>query len=84
MLYDPESGNIIHTHRSVAYPGATAVTRERAEERARALAARSGQDVSRLKALDVSPDEWNESHAYRVDVHSGQLVPITDLAPRRT
>jgi hypothetical protein len=76
VIFDPETGRIVHTHHVVTLPGAIPVSREEVERRAWERAAGAGNDPSRLRAIHVDSEQLNRSASYRVDVTTMSLVAI--------
>ena len=76
MLYDPDDGRIVHQHEVVNFVGAEMADDEQLVSRALALAARMGQDVSTLRPLHFSSDEYEQGKMYRIDTKTLRLAEI--------
>jgi hypothetical protein len=82
VLYDPSDGRIVHTHKVVTYPGGKTVNEKQVEARAMELVAKTGVDTSKLRALQVPPEDYSPTAAYQVDTKSMRLVART-IPPRK-
>jgi len=76
VAYDTNSGNIVHAHRIVLYPGGRIPKEMDIEKRTIELAARQGHDGKILKTIIVDPKKYNNKKAYKVDVKSRGLIEI--------
>ena len=80
VIYDPDTGQIVHTHEHITYPGGPKVTSGEVEAEGLAvLAHRLNADVSALSGLHVmhvDPKEYQQGSAYRIEVTSRRLVEI--------
>ena len=84
VLYDRDTGHIVHVHKVVSLPSGRPPASDHVEKRAMELAAQGGRDVSKLKALHVSATEWDESYPHRVDPRSGRLERLPPLPGKRS
>jgi len=84
VLYDRDTGHIVHVHQVASLPSGRPPASDHVEKRAMELAARGGNDVSRLKALHVSATEWDETCPHRVDPGSGRLERLPPLSGKRS
>jgi len=79
-LYDAATGDIVHTHSVTVLEGGRMISERDAVEAAKTAARRAGHSV---EALEVKTSK-NPEHGltpYRIDVRSGEFVPIE--MPRR-
>jgi hypothetical protein len=74
ILYDPKDGRIVHTHEVVTFPGGRKVNDEEVKARAFKNATVSGKRTSKLKALHVSPEDFDRTSTYTVDLKSLALI----------
>ena len=73
VLYDPQDGRVIHTHRVITFPGGQEVTDSEAGARAKERATQAGHDVRSVGTLLVADDDCDGSSLYHVDVAEGKL-----------
>lgn len=78
VLYNPDDGAILHTHRVVDMFGTPETEDRVVEDRTRQLARGLGLDVARLELLHVDPKDIQESVTYRVDKNTRRLVATKD------
>lgn len=76
LLYN-ERGDIVHTHRVVSLRGGKVINDEDGEKRAKDRAKTAGHDLTILRTLIVSGEEYDSASHYRVDVSSKKLVRTT-------
>jgi hypothetical protein len=74
VVYDAESGAILHIHRATTFRGAERPPEHQDEERAVDLARRSGHE-GELRALPVDTREIDLRIPHRVDLDDLRLVP---------
>jgi hypothetical protein len=75
VVYLRGTGQVVHTHQVVVYPGATEPTDAEMEAEARALAAgSSGRGEAELEVLPVRREELRPGVLYRVDLSGRRLV----------
>lgn len=75
VVYDPASGEVRHIHHVTVIQGAKAPATHEMEKRALDLAKRlGGHDPSRLKALQIAPENLKPRMKHRVDVKTLKLV----------
>ena len=75
VVYEPDSGAIVHVHRAFNYRGAERLpSGEVGERRALEMAERFGHRTEGLRVLSVSPDELEGGGRRRVDPKSRKLV----------
>ena len=60
VVYDPQTGAILHRHLAVRYPGGRTQERRQVEKRALELTAARGIDTTRLHVLHVDPAAFAE------------------------
>ena len=77
VIYDPATGQIVHTHQHVTYPGGAKVTASEVEAEGLAvLGRRLKTDVKGLHTLHVDPKEYQEGSRYRIDPASQRLINV--------
>jgi hypothetical protein len=82
VVYDFETGQVVHMHRHIALEGGYVPDHEEVEKRAIENAMiRQGRDSSRMRILHVSEDSMQAGRMYKVDVHTLALVE-TGSRPR--
>jgi len=80
VLYDPKTGNIVHTHQAVTTRGGTHPDQATLEKLAADHASRTrNASVAGMAFLHVNPSEIDPAAHYAVDVKNRSLVT---LAPR--
>jgi hypothetical protein len=86
VLYDPQDGRILHTHRVIRMPGGQDSTDEEIAAQAKDCAKRAGRDISVLNTLRVAAEDHDGSSHYRVDLTNMKLQklerPRPNLPPR--
>jgi hypothetical protein len=75
VVYDGQTGAIIHIHGSTTFGGAEGRPQEEDEERALELARRMGAKESDLRTLSVEPAEVDVPFPLRVDLDGPRLTP---------
>jgi hypothetical protein len=81
VIYDPVSGEILHTHESMTLRGGTHPDRKALEKDARDHALQAGRDAGKASLLHVDPTSVKSGAQYRVDTKSPALVEIAQ--PKR-
>jgi hypothetical protein len=76
LLYEPQDGSIVHTHRVLTLAGAEETPSAAVETRARELATSFGLAASKLGALVVDGRKLDPCKDYRVDPTRKRLVAI--------
>jgi hypothetical protein len=76
VLYNPNEGTIVHTHRVTTFPGGHKVDKAEMEKRIRERATAAGRDLTGLEILHVQPEEYKPRTQYRVDVRARKLVEV--------
>ncbi|MET0751978.1 MAG: hypothetical protein ABWZ66_01330 [Pyrinomonadaceae bacterium] len=86
VLYDPRDGRIVHFHQVITLPGGTEDSTAEIEETALETA-REHHDISRLRVLHTTPEEfgYDAKKSYRVNPArmSMEEVPETRLRDLR-
>jgi hypothetical protein len=81
LVYDPESGDVVHGHKELFLPKADVPGEEELAKIALEHAAQAtDRDAGKLRALQVSDEELKPGVAYRVDPDSERLEPLDDGA----
>jgi hypothetical protein len=80
LIYDPDSGRILHEHHFVTSDGGEHPDERAREELALAEAARAGHDVAKLAALHPDRRDLREGVRYAVDGGSRSLVEVAAAA----
>jgi hypothetical protein len=81
VIYDPVSGDILHTHESMTLRGGTHPDKKALEKDARDHALRAGRDAGNASLLHVDPTGVKSGAQYKVDTKSPALVEIAQ--PKR-
>jgi hypothetical protein len=77
VLYDSDTGEIVHVHECVTVLGGTHPTQEALEEEAREQASRAGVETTNVSLLHVDPESVGAADThYRVDTNKGALVGV--------
>jgi hypothetical protein len=71
VVYDAESGEIVHTHCITTFRGGQGLPVDQHEARALEMAQRMGHNTERLRVLSIDPDG---PPAQRVDLETMKLV----------
>ena len=74
VVYDPETGRIVHRHSVITYPGAQRRTKEELEARAIEMARSQTGYQKALTVLHVESQAFAEPAEYLVDLSSRQLT----------
>ena len=74
-LYEPATGNIVHTHVVVVHEGARDVADEEVMRTAVEQASRLGHPVDRLETK-VSTDFEHTTRPHRIDTDTGEFVAL--------
>jgi hypothetical protein len=82
VLYDSDSGRILHIHQSVVLEGGEMPTEAELESTARAMLDARDAETSKVVALHVPHADFKPRTAYTVDVVEKVLVERA-LPPRR-
>lgn len=81
LVYDPESGDVVHGHRELFLPDSKVPGEEELAKLALEHAAQAtDRDAGKLRALQVSDEELKPGVGYRVDPDSERLEPLDDGA----
>lgn len=72
VVYDPQSGSIVHTHKITTFKGGTDNCKD-GEARAMELAKQFGHRIEGLRVLQVKPDDL-EPIPQRLDLESKKLI----------
>jgi hypothetical protein len=74
LIYDAESGEVVHGHKELILPYGDAPSAEELQKRALELATQvTGRDASGLKVTEVSEEELEPGSILRIDPKSGRL-----------
>ena len=73
VVYDGDSGTIVHIHRITTFRGGEARPVDQHEARALEMAQLMGHNTERLRVMSIDPEAPGET-IQRVDVKSGKLV----------
>ncbi len=77
MVYDFETGQLLHLHRHITLDGGMIPDHEQVEKRALENAMiRQGRDLSRMRVLHLSEDSLRPEKIYKVDVRNLVLVEV--------
>jgi hypothetical protein len=82
IVYDPETGAIVHRHYVVTFAGAQAASGKDIEARAIGMARTQRRFKGAVAVLRADGDPFEEPAVYRVDVKRGKVVS-TPLRIRR-
>jgi hypothetical protein len=74
VVYDARTGEVLHRHIAVRYPGGRVQEPAQLEARALALAVTRGIDARRARVLQVDPAAFGSALEHRVDVKRGVLI----------
>lgn len=74
VLYNPSNGRIVHVHRSTVLAGGKLETDEEVAVHAKENAAAAGHLVEALEILHLSPEAYDASKFYMVDIEEKRLV----------
>jgi hypothetical protein len=75
VVYDANSGDIVHVHNVINLSGAQESDDDEIRQSALQIAS-SERGRSRLEALLVSPERFDPSVAYQVDLKTGELIRV--------
>lgn len=74
LVYDPETGDLVHGHKAVVLPYGEAPQEDQLIEQALGFAAEAtGRKIDGLRAIAVSEDELEPGVEYRVDPKTERL-----------
>jgi len=76
VVYDPESGDIVHKHESMSLRGGDHPGKEELEKDALDQASRAGRNTARVSVLHVDPQSLKADAHYKVDTKNKKLVEI--------
>jgi hypothetical protein len=76
VLYDPKSGDIVHLHQQMTFPGGRKPSRDELEAQALQHAEKARGTGLKLKALHVPAQQYERSKCYKVHVKSQRLVEL--------
>ncbi len=74
VVYDAQTGRILHVHQVVTLHGGEAPTDHEIESRALALAANDRRQRSQMRVLHVNPESLSPGERYRVDLEKQALL----------
>jgi hypothetical protein len=74
VVFDSQTGAILHVHRVVTWSGAKSPTEQEIETVALALAANDRRQRSRMRVLHVKPDSLLPRRNYKVDLEKLTLI----------
>src|SRR3989442_1187438 len=74
VVYDTQTGRIVHVHRATTYCGAEARSMSEDEARALELAVRFGHCPDGLRVLAVAPRDLDLSVPQRIDLKTLRLI----------
>jgi hypothetical protein len=74
-LYDPQTGNILHTHTVTIFNGGREVAAEEAIETAKTHAKQNGLNVEKLK-IKFSNDAFHGFYPHRIDVDKDEFIAL--------
>jgi hypothetical protein len=77
LVYDAESGEIVHGHTAVFFPGLSPDAGQLEREALKVAAQATERKASSLRALAVEHGELDVGAHYRVDTKSGRLERVT-------
>ena len=80
LIYDGESGEVVHGHKEVFLPDAEVPDHKQMAEQALGVAAEATGRTDGLRALAGAAEEHEPGVAYRVDPKSERLEPLGDAA----
>jgi hypothetical protein len=75
VVYDGQSGAIVHVHQVTTYRGAKGLTRQEDKARALKVAKQFGHRAKGLRVLTVDPGKLDLSVAQRVSLKIRRLIP---------
>ena len=77
IIYDHQTGKVVHVHHAVVLPGVNAPGEAQLDAFALALASRhSKRSESDLKVMTVKPEEFEDGTPYRVHLETNKLEKI--------
>lgn len=76
VVYDGDTGSIVHIHQDIALPGGRPATADEVEAAAMAQVQKRGRYTPGLRFLHVSPEELQARGKYRVDLDREAVVPL--------
>jgi hypothetical protein len=82
VVYDHNTGEIVHTHECLSLPGGKHPDRQKLERDALEYASRAGADTAATSLLHVDPQNLVAGSQYKVDSVTKVLVEVPH-APRR-
>jgi hypothetical protein len=74
VVYDTQTGRIMHVHQTTTYRGAEAPSRPEDDARALELAVRFGHRADGLRVLAVAPGDLEHSVPQRIDLKTLRLI----------
>jgi hypothetical protein len=75
VVYDTQTGTILHVHRVVTWSGAKSPTEQEIATVAIDLAANDRRQRSRMRVLHVKPESLLPRQNYKVDIEKLTLIP---------
>jgi hypothetical protein len=74
LVYDGDSGEVVHGHKELVLPYGDAPSAEELEKRALELATQvTGREASGLKVTEIAEEELEPGSILRIDPKSGRL-----------
>lgn len=78
LVYDTETGKVLHTHMFMVLPRAKAPTEEQVSTEAIALAHRYTQHpTERMKVFEVPTDQYEDGASYKINLKDKALEKIS-------
>ena len=81
VVYEPQTGNIVHIHKEITMPGGLERTDTEIEARVRRFAAVSGRNIEKLRTAFVKDIRSRGQH-YNVDTTTLEFVEAGALRER--
>jgi hypothetical protein len=67
VVYDGDSGSIVHVHHDIALPGGRPASENEVEDAAMAQVQKRGRHTPRLRLLHVNAEELETRAKYKID-----------------
>jgi hypothetical protein len=78
IFYDAASGNVLHVHQHLTYPGGPKFSDEEVDAEGRSVLGRRRKDsMPELESIFVQPQDYQEGSQYRVDLGSPRRLVKT-------
>ncbi len=85
VIYDRETGEILHVHQALAVPGAKLPDERELQYSALDLASQmTGRPAEQMAVLSVREEELNSRIRYKVNVHDRRLVAGQNITGAKT